>query len=207
MTKPKPKPKKTTKPAKKPASVVVAPVEPKKPAHRPKGSGLTHEPTQAKKDEIIERLCEGEPWTHIRRGGWIEGGPNDGQPMPSTMTLWRWEEEDEDFAVSIARAREAGQLALLEGTYAIADDSSTDYRYGPKGGLVETDSATRAKIRVWQRLELADRINPAKFAKGKRIMDGDGKPIMPSEIQIIGVSAKKATEAMGGVTRPKRRGK
>lgn len=205
MTKPKPKPKKTTKPAKTPASPVVA-AEPKK-IGRPKGSGLTHEPTQAKKDEIVERLCDGEPWTWIRREGWKGDGPNAGQPFPSTMTLWRWEEEDADFAGNIARAREAGQLALLEGTYSIADDSSTDYRLGPKGGLVETDSAARAKIRIWQRLELADRINPAKWAKGKRIMDGEGNPVMPTEIQIVGVAAKKAVDAMAGVSGVKARKK
>lgn len=188
MTKPKPKTvKKKTKPAAKPAAVVVVP---KKPG-RPKGSGLTHEPTAEKKAEIIDRLTEGEFWTWIRRSGWKPDGVNAGQPMPSTTTLWEWEKEDDQFAENIARAREAGQIALLEEGYAIADNAEGDYRYGPKGGIVETDSPARMKLRLWYRLEMADRINPAKFAKGKRIMDGDGKPVVPSVIEIIGVRANR----------------
>lgn len=196
MTKPKPKPKKTTKPAKTPASPVV---EPRKPG-RPKGSGIIHEPTKEKKDELVNRIAEGEPLLWIRRSGWDPEGPNAGQPMPGTTLLWEWEEEDPEFSERIARAREAGQTNILEGTFFIADDSSDDFRMGAKSGLVKTDAVDRAKLRIWQRLQLADRLNPKTHAPGKRLMDGEGNPVMPTEIQIVGVAAKKAVDAMAGVS-------
>ena len=201
--KPKPKPKKTTKPAKTPASPVV---EPKK-LGRPKGSGITHEPTQEKKDELVERIAEGEPLLWIRRSGWKDDGPNAGQPMPSTTLIRTWGEQDPSFAERIAHAREDGQTNILEGTFFIADDAEHDFRMGNKGQIIKTDAVDRAKLRIWQRLQLADRLNPRTHAPGKRIMDGEGNPVMPSEIQIVGVAAKKAVDAMAGVSGVKARKK
>ncbi len=138
----------------------------------------TDEEKEAVLDLILPRLSTGEPLAVICR----EEG------MPGLSTVYDWRDQNEDIAGRIARARLEGEEALAAETLSIADDASTDFRHGPKGTLVETDSVQRAKLRIHTRFQLLARWNPDKWGEKART-HAPAPPAAP-QVLVVGIEPK-----------------
>lgn len=106
--------------------------------------------------EICQRLSAGEPLTRICA--------DDHLPDPSTV--WRWEKDatyGKEVAQAIARARELGEVALLEQCLEIADDEKHDWVMSKKGVITDEVAIGRAKLRIHTRLQLLAKFNPRKW--------------------------------------------
>lgn len=120
--------------------------------------------------DVVERLQQGEPLTHICRTA----------NYPNPSTIWRWAEENETFMQDIARARLAGFDVIAEDCLNIADDNSKDIRYTTDGAEVTNpDVIQRAKLRIETRLKLLAKWDPKRY--GERVTNEnvgqDGGPM------------------------------
>lgn len=100
---------------------------------------------QAQADQVIERLCQGEPLTQIAR-----------EPLPHISQIYRWRDENQPFARDFARAREIGYDVIAARTRLIArgkDDSTADVVRDRL--IVETDLKLLAR---WDPKRYGDRI-------------------------------------------------
>ena len=114
---------------------------------------------QAKADQIVTRLAEGEPMAEICRDK--EAG------MPCVTTVWNWEKENPDFAESIARARLAGYDMIAVDALRIANT--------PLEGLIQTDKGEgkveirredmlgHRRLQVDTRLKLLAKWDPKRY--------------------------------------------
>jgi hypothetical protein len=130
--------------------------------------------TKAIVEEVCERLSKGEPLTRICRD----------EHMPEPRTIYLWAAADEEINSHIARAREAGEVAILEDCLNIADENGKDRRIVAEGvETTDTDVIQRAKLRIDTRLKLLAKWNPKKW--GDKIdMTSAGNPI-PAPIIVI----------------------
>lgn len=119
--------------------------------------------SQEKLDHIAERLSQGIPLTTICREA-KETDPS----FPAPRTVRDWEAAYPEVAAAIARAREAGQEALFEQCLEIADDEAHDWQLSKKGAVTDEVAISRAKLRVWTRMELLKRLNPRKYGDQQR---------------------------------------
>ena len=125
--------------------------------------------TKALIEEVCERLSKGEPLTAICRD----------EHMPEPRTIYLWAAADEDISSHIARAREAGEVAILEDCLNIADDNGKDKRIVAEGvETTDTDVIQRAKLRIDTRLKLLAKWNPKKW--GDKVDVTSGGKAMPT---------------------------
>jgi hypothetical protein len=127
--------------------------------------------TKAIIEEVCERLSKGEPLTRICRD----------EHMPEPRTIYLWMAADEEINSHIARAREAGEVAILEDCLNIADDNSQDVTEidtgdGVKVTRTDHDVIQRAKLRIDTRLKLLAKWNPKKWGDKVDVTSG-GNPI------------------------------
>lgn len=115
--------------------------------------------TEQVMDEICERLSDGEPLRHICRDA----------HMPAWRTLYDWLAEDEEFAARIARARELGEVAIGEQCMEIADDEQHDWVMSKKSAITNEVAVSRAKLRIWTRLQLLAKWNPKKWGDRQQL--------------------------------------
>jgi hypothetical protein len=130
--------------------------------------------TKAIIEEVCERLSKGEPLTRICRD----------EHMPDPRTVYLWAAEDEEISSHIARAREAGEVAILEDCLNIADDNGKDKRIVAEGvQTTDTDVIQRAKLRIDTRLKLLAKWNPKKWGD-KVDVTTDGKKLEGNTLHI-----------------------
>ena len=78
---------------------------------------------------------------------------------PSRATIYNWMDDDPEFAGQIAHARARGEEVLFEQNMAIVDEPPpTDMN-----GRTDSGYVAWQKNRVWARLEMLKRMNPAKY--------------------------------------------
>jgi hypothetical protein len=154
------------------AQAVVAACQP---PPRPKGKiGAPSGPKGMTVDvitKLLEGLEAGTPLTILTR-------PTD---MPSYNTVESWRREYPAFTEEYARARDAGYDQIALDAQNIADDGSRDYteietRTGVKV-LVDYDHIQRSKLRVWTRLELLKRWDPARYGEAVKLMGDKDNPL------------------------------
>jgi hypothetical protein len=130
--------------------------------------------TKAIIEEVCERLSKGEPLTRICRD----------EHMPDPRTVYLWAAENEEISSHIARAREAGEVAILEDCLNIADDNGKDKRIVAEGvETTDTDVIQRAKLRIDTRLKLLAKWNPKKWGD-KVDVTSDGKKLEGNTLHI-----------------------
>jgi hypothetical protein len=116
--------------------------------------------TKAIIEEVCERLSKGEPLAAICRDG----------HMPNQSTVWDWSKEREDVSQAIARAREAGEEAMLAECLEISDTPTERTQFGTvDGGHIQ-----EKKLRIDTRLKLLAKWNPKKWGD-KVDVTSDGK--------------------------------
>lgn len=107
--------------------------------------------------EVLETICEGLskgiPLTVICEA----------DEMPAPRTVMDWQASMPDVSAAIARARDAGEVALLEQCLKIADDGECDWVLSKKSPLVDTDHIQRSKLRIETRLKLLAKFNPKRW--------------------------------------------
>lgn len=103
--------------------------------------------------EILDRISSGETLTSIC---------ND-ERMPYRMTVERWRHSVDGFGDRYKQARDQGFDVLAEGCIEIADDGTNDYMMGKDGPEFNSENVQRSKLRVWTRLELLKRWDPARY--------------------------------------------
>jgi hypothetical protein len=111
-------------------------------------------------NEIVERLCNGEPLRQICRD----------DHMPSWRSVYNWIKEKEEFASRIAHARDLGYDAIAEDCLSIADnqEEGTKTVTDHNGTKIETpDMIAHRKLKIETRLKLLSKWNPKKY--GDRI--------------------------------------
>lgn len=120
-------------------------------------------------DYICQELAKGIPLTVICRGHDQDGEPlpvgDVPRPglMPKPVTVIAWQAEDPAIDSAILRAREAGEVALLEQCMDIADDERHDWELSKKGVVTNEVAIGRAKLRIETRLKLLAKFNPRKW--------------------------------------------
>ena len=133
--------------------------------------------TQEKADRVIAGLSVGTPLTQICAA----------DDMPTDDTVRDWAKIEPVFAADIARAREAGHDAIAHDCLKIGDD-------------VEADAAavSKAKLRVWTRLELLKKWNPKRYGDKTAIVGGDpASGDKPIAVDVSGLSAATLAEIAG----------
>ncbi|WP_300573550.1 hypothetical protein [Phenylobacterium sp.] len=116
--------------------------------------------------EICERLTKGEPLAAICRD----------DHMPAYRTVYDWQKANETFSANIACAREAGFDAIAVECLNIADDTSSDDKWGGESGDVRTANSewiSRSKLRVETRLKLLAKWDPKRYGDKVALTGGD----------------------------------
>jgi hypothetical protein len=135
-------------------------------------------------EEICERLSEGEPLRHICR----EEG------MPTWKTIYRWMEQNAELSTRIALARELGEVAIGEQCMEIADDEQHDWVMSKKSAITNEVAVSRAKLRVWTRLQLLAKWNPKKWGDRQHLEHSGSLSLE----QLVTTSMKPPDETGGG---------
>lgn len=142
------------------------------------------------KDEIIERLSNGEFLTAICR-----------EPhMPSNFTVYDWKTADPDFAARFAQARELGALAWIEEGVQVARTtemgSITTYRSDGSIEQRREDMLGHRRLKADTFFKAAAVICPSKFGQ-KAMAAGDVTTIINGNVTQVSVemSAQEAAEA------------
>lgn len=169
-----------TKAAKKPA---------KKASSEPAPRGRPTSYTLRVADEIVDRLCGGEPLAQICRD----------EHMPALRTVYDWQDANEEFSARIARAREVGFDVIAADTLRIADT--------PKEGVVEKmgvnedgelfvverrveDMLGHRKLQIETRMKLLAKWSPRRF--GEKIqLGGDPENPTPVSVGVVMIPAKQ----------------
>jgi hypothetical protein len=113
-------------------------------------------------EEVCERLSKGEPLAAICRD----------DHMPDQSTVWDWSKDREDVSQAIARAREAGEEAMLAECLEISDSPTERTAFGSvDGGHIQ-----EKKLRIDTRLKLLAKWNPKKWGEKVDVTSG-GNPI------------------------------
>lgn len=161
------------------------------------------------RDEIIDWISEGKTLREYCR--------QPGKPSFRLVYLWleKEKEGDDSFAARFARARQIQEQVLLEQCFDIAEDGSNDWmeRLGkderPLGWMLNKEHVQRSKLRIWTRLELLKRMNPAKWgdrvavdSKSEAKVEHSGKvegagPPLPDPEAFAAHLAKVAEMAQG----------
>lgn len=133
--------------------------------------------TKSIREEILERLAEGETLREICRD----------EHMPSRSNVSRWVRENIDFQDHVARAREFGAWSIIDETREIADDARNDWmekrgRNGqPLGWVVNGEAVQRSKLRIEQRWREAESLAPKVYGKRQTIEHAGGINITTSD--------------------------
>lgn len=121
--------------------------------------------TQAKADEIVQRLSGGEPLAVICRS---EG-------MPAVRTVWDWRKAHPDFDKAYLEARDVGFDAIAAQCMEIADDSAKDFiegmevTPGTKAVAFNAEHVQRSKLRVETRLKLLAKWDPRRYGELQKV--------------------------------------
>lgn len=133
---------------------------------------------------ILERLAQGVPLTVICREG-KESNPD----FPAPRTVMDWKDADEQLSAAIARAREAGEEAILEECLTISNSplEGVSEKYerrmipnpdDPDGEQVEEfvlverkveDMLGHRKLQIETRLKLLAKFNPKRWGDYQRV--------------------------------------
>jgi hypothetical protein len=134
------------------------------------------------KQEICDRLSEGEPLRQICRS-------SKGR-IPCWRTVYDWMKDDEDFAAHIAKARKLGYDVIAEECLAIADDATNDYMNKEvTGGAIAyapaPENVQRSKLRVWARLQLLAKWYPKKYGdkSAMELTGANGGPVSVTDTE------------------------
>jgi hypothetical protein len=124
---------------------------------------------------ICEQLSEGIPLREICR-----------QPgMPSWRVVYDWMYRDEALSAAIAKARDLGYDAIAEDCLRIADNpeyGTKTVEGGKDGPTVTTeDMLGHRKLRVWTRLQLLAKFNPARYGDRVGLHGVDNAPPIKTE--------------------------
>lgn len=119
-------------------------------------------------DEIVERICNGEPLRQICRD----------EHTPSWRAVYDWINDNEDFASRIARARELGFDAIAEDCLNIADNQETGIKTVEDHNGTKTETAdmiSHRKLKIETRLKLLSKWNPKKYGDKIDVTSKDEK--------------------------------
>lgn len=116
--------------------------------------------TEAKVEQILERVTAGEPLAQVLR--------TEGMPKPSTF--YDWLNADADLAGRFARAREFGADAIAADALKLADVPPA---YGPDSKIDGGDVQHR-KLQIETRLKLLAKWDPKRYGD-KLELAGDAK--------------------------------
>jgi hypothetical protein len=112
-------------------------------------------PLQSLKDEICDRIAEGESLRAICRD----------DAMPAASTVFKWLAQDAQFAEHYARSREAQADTMADEILAIADDTARDTIVTDKGDTPDNEWIARSRLRVDARKWLASKMAPKKYGE------------------------------------------
>ena len=115
--------------------------------------------TPALVEEICQRLSTGEPLTVICRSD---------AKFPDPSTVRDWMDSKPDVSRAIARAREAGEIALSEECLRIADtpvEGEETTVEGDKVTVKRGDMLGHRKLQIETRLKLLAKWNPKKWGE------------------------------------------
>lgn len=124
------------------------------------------------KDEICERIAEGEPLRVICR-----------EPdKPGFRTVYQWLQDDDDFAARFARARDIGFDAIAEEALEISNTPVFGEEIEDDGERVKVrraDMLGHRRLQVETRLKLLAKWSPKKYGELVRqeVSGVDGGPI------------------------------
>jgi len=138
---------------------------------------LTGEAQEKAKEEICERISDGEPLRSICRS---EG-------MPKWRTVYQWMDADEEFLNNMEAARAIGADAIAEEALRIADTplegiETEESENGLK--IKKSDMLGHRKLQVETRLKLLAKWHPKKYGV-KLTAEHTGKDGAPLQINIV----------------------
>lgn len=106
--------------------------------------------------------------------------------MPSKATVFRWLRDHPEFARMYEIATDERADTLVDEIVEIADNCKTD-----------ADSIRKAKLRIYARVEQAQKMKPKKYgAKVQLTGDGGGPIASTATLDVTGLSTAALTEIM-----------
>lgn len=143
--------------------------------------------SDAVKDEICQRIGEGEPLRQICR----EKG------MPAWRTVYDWMEVDPDFAARFARARDIGFDAIAQDTIELIDERP-ERTLTEHGDKVDPGHVQWQKNRVEQRMKLLAKWDPRRYGDKLAVGGADDLPAMKSEATVTHEPSEAYKRLLGG---------
>lgn len=134
--------------------------------------GRPSKDTPARRAVILGRLAQGTFLTVICREERIRD-----RDFPEPRTVDRWAEADPDFSSAIARAREAGGMALLAQALEIGDTGFTDYVTTPFGIQFNAASVQRSRLQAELRVQIAEKLAPRQLGKKVELSGDPARPL------------------------------
>jgi len=129
------------------------------------------------RQEITDRLSNGEPLAQICRDSW----------MPALRTVYDWIEADAEFSAHFARARMSGFDIIAQDCMTIADDGRNDFvaaraADGDESAMkYDADHVQRSKLRIETRLKLLAKWDPKRYGERQQVDVNDVTPLRPIE--------------------------
>lgn len=127
--------------------------------------------TPARRARILSRLSAGDFLTVICREERL-ADPD----FPAPRTVDEWAEGDATFLAAIARAREAGGLALIAKAQQIAATGFADYTDGMFGIQFNRASVARSKLQVDTLIAIAEKLAPRQLGKKLELSNNPEHP-------------------------------
>lgn len=133
---------------------------------------------------VIEKIC-----ARLETGETLRTICRD-KAMPDRAQVYRWMKDDEALTERFRIAREIGYDAIAESCIEIADDARNDWMDAraedgdAKALEFNGEHVQRSKLRVWTRLELLKKWDPARY--GERLQhSNDPKNPLPAPQFIV----------------------